>query len=83
MCVRMEFACGVGADCTAILPNGACYEPNTLKDHCDYAVNCYFQKNAQNPTTCSNFGANAVLSQLPPGEWSLATHYIYHVSISS
>jgi len=41
---NIDYACGAGADCTSILQNGACYNPNTIKDHCNYAVNSYFQK---------------------------------------
>ena len=36
-----------GADCDFIVDmnHGAdCYNPNTMKSHCDYAVNNYFQK---------------------------------------
>ena len=33
-----------GADCYATLQNGVCYNPNTMKSQCDYAVNSYFQK---------------------------------------
>nr|ACU20240.1 unknown [Glycine max] len=37
----IDYACGAGADCTPILQNGACFQPNTVKDHCNYAVNSY------------------------------------------
>ncbi|RWW20123.1 hypothetical protein GW17_00015783 [Ensete ventricosum] len=30
----LDYACGAGADCTPILQTGACYIPNTVKDHC-------------------------------------------------
>ncbi|KAI9111662.1 hypothetical protein K1719_017352 [Acacia pycnantha] len=40
----LDYACQAGADCTPILQNGACYNPNSVKDHCSYAVNSYFQK---------------------------------------
>ena len=33
-----------GANCYATFQNGACYNPNTMKSHCDYVVNSYFQK---------------------------------------
>ncbi|KAL7180436.1 hypothetical protein ACSBR1_043605 [Camellia fascicularis] len=36
---NIDYACGAGANCGAILQNGVCYNPNIVKDHCNYAVN--------------------------------------------
>ena len=36
-----------GVDCSATLQNGACYNPNIVKSHCDFVVNNYFQKKGQ------------------------------------
>ncbi|XWS64188.1 hypothetical protein CRYUN_Cryun06bG0165000 [Craigia yunnanensis] len=61
----LDYACGAGADCTAILQNGACYNPNTVKDHCNYAVNSYFQNKGQATGSC-DFSGTATVSPNPP-----------------
>ncbi|BAT99125.1 hypothetical protein VIGAN_10051000 [Vigna angularis var. angularis] len=48
----IDYASGAGADCSPILQNGACYQPNTVKDHCNYAVNSYFQRKGQAQGSC-------------------------------
>ncbi|RVX02634.1 PLASMODESMATA CALLOSE-BINDING PROTEIN 3 [Vitis vinifera] len=52
----LDYACGAGADCSPVLQNGACYNPNTVKDHCSYAVNSYFQKKGQASGSCDFAG---------------------------
>ncbi|KAM6571977.1 hypothetical protein CsatA_016057 [Cannabis sativa] len=61
----LDYACGAGADCSPILQSGACYQPNTVKDHCSYAVNSYFQKKGQVAGSC-DFSGSAMQSQTPP-----------------
>ncbi|XP_010554286.1 PREDICTED: PLASMODESMATA CALLOSE-BINDING PROTEIN 3-like [Tarenaya hassleriana] len=61
----LDYACGAGADCTPILQNGACYQPNTVKSHCDWAVNSYFQRAGQVSGSC-NFSSTAAISTNPP-----------------
>ncbi|GMN41984.1 hypothetical protein TIFTF001_011195 [Ficus carica] len=61
----LDYACGAGADCTPILQNGACYLPNTVKDHCSYAVNSYFQRKGQVQGSC-DFSGTATQSANPP-----------------
>ncbi|XP_054825018.1 PLASMODESMATA CALLOSE-BINDING PROTEIN 3-like [Prosopis cineraria] len=62
---NIDYACGAGADCTPILQNGACYNPNTVKDHCNWAVNSYFQKSGQTQGSC-DFAGTATTSANPP-----------------
>ncbi|XP_065860565.1 PLASMODESMATA CALLOSE-BINDING PROTEIN 3 [Euphorbia lathyris] len=61
----LDYACGAGADCTPILQNGACFQPNTVKDHCSYAVNSYFQRKGQAVGSC-DFSQTATTSTSPP-----------------
>ncbi|KAJ7943350.1 Plasmodesmata callose-binding protein 3 [Quillaja saponaria] len=61
----LDYACGAGADCTPIEQKGACYNPNTVKDHCNYAVNSYFQNKGQAQGSC-DFSGTAMVSQTPP-----------------
>ncbi|KAI9111559.1 hypothetical protein K1719_017249 [Acacia pycnantha] len=65
----LDYACGAGADCTPLLQNGACYNPNTLKDHCCYAVNSYFQKKGQAQGSC-DFSGVATITQTAPASSS-------------
>ncbi|XP_057448119.1 PLASMODESMATA CALLOSE-BINDING PROTEIN 3 [Lotus japonicus] len=61
----IDYACGAGADCTPISTNGGCFQPNTVKDHCNYAVNSYFQKKGQIQGSCDFAGA-AITSPTAP-----------------
>ncbi|KAG7586394.1 X8 domain [Arabidopsis thaliana x Arabidopsis arenosa] len=53
----IDYACGNGADCSQIQTSGACFQPNTVKSHCDVAVNSYYQKKASSGATCDFNGA--------------------------
>ncbi|XP_076881912.1 PLASMODESMATA CALLOSE-BINDING PROTEIN 2-like isoform X2 [Bidens hawaiensis] len=64
---NIDFACGAGADCKQISQNGPCYNPNTLRDHCNFAVNSYYQKKGQTALSCSFSGTATVTSSPPSG----------------
>ncbi|KAK8511709.1 hypothetical protein V6N13_029304 [Hibiscus sabdariffa] len=61
----LDYACGNGADCNPIHSNGPCYNPNTVKAHCNYAVNSYFQKKGQAQGSCEFSGTAAISSTDP------------------
>lgn len=61
----LDYACGAGADCTPIHQNGACFNPNTVKAHCNYAVNSYYQRKGQATGSCDFAGAATVTATDP------------------
>ncbi|KAK1407352.1 hypothetical protein QVD17_38966 [Tagetes erecta] len=61
----IDYACGNGADCTQTHQGGKCYNPDTVLDHCNYAVNSYFQNKGQAPGSCDFSGA-AMVSTTDP-----------------
>ncbi|KAG2297859.1 hypothetical protein Bca4012_009041 [Brassica carinata] len=75
----IDYACGI-ADCSPIKEKGPCYLPNTIRSHCDWAVNSYFQKVSQAAGSC-NFSGTATTSQNPPS--NLVTGCTYPSSASS
>ncbi|KAG6426211.1 hypothetical protein SASPL_110431 [Salvia splendens] len=70
----IDYACGNGADCSAIQQNGACFNPNTVKDHCSYAVNSYYQKKGNAPMSC-DFQGTATVTPNPPSASSSSCVY--------
>lgn len=58
----LDWVCGTNpnqgqVNCGPINQGGACFEPNTLKDHCDWAFNAYFQRMNATPAACDFQGA--------------------------
>ncbi|KAL3513066.1 hypothetical protein ACH5RR_025783 [Cinchona calisaya] len=61
----IDYACGAGADCTATHQNGACFNPNTVRAHCSYAVNSYFQRKGQAVGSCDFAGTATLITSDP------------------
>ncbi|KAF8087361.1 hypothetical protein N665_0588s0029, partial [Sinapis alba] len=70
----IDYACGSLADYNPIHDNGPFYQPNTIKSHCDWAVNSYFQKAAQVSGSC-NFSGTATTNQNPPSNLVIGCIY--------
>ncbi|KAL5193796.1 PLASMODESMATA CALLOSE-BINDING PROTEIN 3 [Glycine soja] len=64
----MDYACGSGADCKSIQPNGMCFQPNTLLAHASYAFNSYWQNTKIGGGTC-DFGGTAMLVTVDPSKY--------------
>ncbi|KAI4323260.1 hypothetical protein L6164_022880 [Bauhinia variegata] len=70
----MNYACGSGADCDSIQPNGPCFEPDTVYAHASYAFNSYWQKTRVAGGSC-DFGGTAILVSVDPSYDGC--HFVY------
>lgn len=65
---NLDYVCGLGIDCSAIQPGGACFEPATVAAHATHAMNLYYQNSTKNPTDC-DFAQTATLSSTNPSKF--------------
>jgi hypothetical protein len=68
----IDFSCGDGANCSAILQGGACYSPDTVASHCSWAANSYYQNNKAKGATCDFDGA-ATVSTTDPSNFTTSS----------
>lgn len=61
----LDYACGAGADCNPIHQSAPCFNPNTVRAHCSYAVNSYFQRYRQAPIACDFSGTASIVTSDP------------------
>lgn len=78
----LDYACGAGADCNPLHTNGPCFQPNTVRAHCSYAVNSFFQKKGQGQGTCDFAGTATAITSNPSinlqSLFSFFCFYMFH-----
>ncbi|KAF1867866.1 hypothetical protein Lal_00012762 [Lupinus albus] len=62
---HLDYACGHGADCSALQPGGSCYIPNDIYNHASYAFNSYYINMGRAPGSCYFGGTAQIISTDP------------------
>ncbi|GMI93536.1 hypothetical protein like AT1G78520 [Hibiscus trionum] len=66
---NIDYACNYlglkGQNCSQILPEGTCFDPDTLINHASYAMNSYYQAYGRQPHQCY-FTDSALISISDP-----------------
>ncbi|KAK9137073.1 hypothetical protein Sjap_007667 [Stephania japonica] len=60
-----DYACGAGADCEEIRPQGRFYHSDTMVPHASYAFSGYWQTKKRIGATC-DFGGTAMIISFDP-----------------
>ncbi|PWA53045.1 X8 domain-containing protein [Artemisia annua] len=61
----LNYACGAGADCTAIQESGECFLPDTLQAHASYAFNSFYMHAFLALGSC-DFAGTAIVAKTDP-----------------
>lgn len=72
----LDYACGAGADCLPLQPDGLCFLPNTIQAHASYAFNSYYQKRARAPGSC-DFSGTSTIAQTDPSNQPFFPYAFY------
>ncbi|XP_016563354.1 PLASMODESMATA CALLOSE-BINDING PROTEIN 3 isoform X1 [Capsicum annuum] len=78
----LDYACGAGADCNPIHQNGPCFNPNSVRAHCNFAVNSYFQKKGQAAGSC-DFSGTATVTATDPSKQAKISQVISPYTLPS
>lgn len=76
----LNYTCGQGgADCMAIQPGAACFQPDTMVAHASYAFNSYYQIKGRTANNCYFNGAGTVVYQ-PQSEFTIVDRLLLECS---
>ncbi|GER44598.1 glucan endo-1 3-beta-glucosidas [Striga asiatica] len=61
----LDYVCSQGIDCKPINPGGACFNPNTVRDHASFAMNSWYHAKGLVDFNC-DFSGSAVVTTTNP-----------------